>query len=120
MLLHGLLVLEELLDRVTVGHVSPLLGALAPEHPVLPGLEVRELVDVDTGPAGVRDPPPVHDVGDGDVVADEVPGLGGGEVLVEHAVEASRLVDVAVDAILDALGGVAREVVRLSSIQCFS
>lgn len=113
-LLRLLLVLENIPDGVAVRHMPPLLDGGPAQHALLPRLEMGELVEVDARPAGGRHPPPVRDVRDGDVVADQVPGLGGGEVLVQDAVEAPRLVDVAVDAVLDALGRVAVEVVRLA------
>lgn len=114
MLLSLFLVLEDIPDGVAVRHMPTLLDSRPAQHALLPRLEMGELVEVDARPASGRHPPPVRDVRDGDVVADQVPGLGVGEVLVQDAVEASRLVDVAIDAVLDALGRVAVEVVRLA------
>lgn len=47
------------------------------------------------------------------MVPDKVPRLRLRKMLVENGVQAARLVDVAVYAVLDSLGRVAREMVRL-------
>lgn len=95
-------------------HMAALLDARARSHALLPRLEMRELIDIHVRPTSGRHPAPVRDVRDGNVVTDQIPGLGGGEVLVEHAVETACLVDVPVHTVLDVLGGVADEVVRLA------
>lgn len=98
------------LQRMRIWYMATLLHALPRQHLVQPRLEVRELLDVDAGPAGTGDPAPVRDVGDGDVVADQVAGLRLGEVRVKDGVEAAGFVDVAVYAVFDGLGRVAVEV----------
>lgn len=56
MLFHLGLVLEKLLDGVSIGDVTTLLYALTCFHTVQPGLECRELVNVDACPASSRYP----------------------------------------------------------------
>lgn len=56
----------------------------------------------------------MRDIGNGNMVADNVSGLGLSEVLVQDTVQATALIDVSVHAILNALGSVPREVVSLA------
>ncbi len=108
------LILQLLLDIQRFGHVTTSLhtGSLA-QH-LLPLLQGRELVDIHAGPTRPNDPSDRRDVGDGDVVAYDKPGLGRLEVLVQHAVQPSRLVDVPLHAIFDFLRRVADEMVCLA------
>lgn len=87
--------------------MSPLLNPLPLRHTLLPSLQMRKLLNTHPGPASGGNPPPVRDIRNRHMPADEVPGLRRSEVLVEHAVEPARLVDVAVDAVGDVFGGVA-------------
>lgn len=75
---------------------------------------MRELIDVNARPRGGRHPAPVRDVRYRAPVADQITGRGGGgEMPVEHAVQAPGFVLVPRDAVVYLLGGVAEEVVRL-------
>ena len=112
MLLH--LLLTHLLHPMRTRHVPPPLHPRPRQHPLLPRLEMRELVNVDARPSGRRHPAPVRDVGNGASVADQVARRRGGEMFVEDAVEAAGFVLVAGDAVVDLGGGVAVEVVRLA------
>ena len=94
--------------------MSPLLNPLPLRHPLLPSLQMRKLLNIHPGPSSRSNPPPVRDIRNRRMPADEVPGLRRRQVLVEHAVEPARFVDVAVDTVGDVFGGVAREVVRLA------
>ena len=56
----------------------------------------------------------MRDVSYGTFVTDQVPGRGGREMFVEHAVQAPGLILVSGDAVRDLLRCVAEEVVRLT------
>lgn len=75
---------------------------------------MREFVNVNARPCGGCHPAPVRDVRYRALVANQITGRGSSELLVEHAVQATRFVLVARDAVLYLLGGVAEEVVSLS------
>ena len=113
-LLSSRLILNEFLDSMRRRHMTALLDALTSSHALLPSLQMRELLDVHAGPARGSNPTPVRDISNADVVADQIAGLGGGKVLVQHAVQTTGLVDITVDAVLDALGRIAGEVVGLA------
>jgi len=112
MALHLLLVLQELLHLVRVWDISTLLESWPTPHSLLPRLEMREIVNVDPSPSRGADPTPMRNVRDRTLVRDDVIGLGIGQMLVEDTVESSRLVLVAVDAILDLLWSVLRRQVN--------
>ena len=75
---------------------------------------MRELLDIDARPSSGRDPAPVRDIGYCAFVAYQVAGRRGREMFVEHAVQAAGFVLVARDAVVDFLGCVAEEMVRLA------
>lgn len=113
LLLQGL-VLKNVLNGMSVRDMSSLLDTRTRGQFFLPGLEVREFIDVDTSPTGCSNPSPVADVGDRHMVADQVAGFGSGEVLIEDAVQATGFVLVPIYSIFNALGSVAEEVVCLA------
>lgn len=112
MLLH--LLLTHLLHAMRTRHMPSPLHPRPRQHPPLPRLQMRELIDIDARPSGGRDPAPVRDVGYRASVADQVAGRRGREVFVQHAVQAPGFVLVARDAVVDSLGCVAEEMVRLA------
>lgn len=107
-------VLHPLLDRQGFWDVAPSLDRRPRAHHLFPLLERGELVDVDARPAGINHPADRRDVGDRDVISDNEARLGALQVLVQHAVQPPGLVDVPLHAVLDLLGRVAHEVVRLA------
>lgn len=114
LLVHFRLVLQKVFDGVRRGHMATFLNTFPRSQALLPRLQIGELIDVHARPAGGRNPPPVRDIGNGDVVANQVARLGSGEMLVQHTIQATGLIDVSVHAVLDALGSVAREMVCLA------
>lgn len=111
------------------GHVAAPLEAGALKEGVEPLLEVGELLNVEGQRACLRvnvstanlpsameggkrertmsgHPAPAGNVGNGDAVADEEARGRRGQLLVQGAVQAARLVDVAVDTVLNLLRGV--------------
>lgn len=75
---------------------------------------MRELIYINTRPSGGRHSAPVRDIGNRDIIINQVSGLGLGEVLVKDSVEPARLINVPVHAVLNALRRVPHEVVRLA------
>ena len=112
MLLH--LLLTHILHPMRARHVPPPFHPWPRQHPLLPRLQMRELVDIDARPSGRRHPAPVCDVGNGAFVADQIARCGGGEMAVEDTVQAAGFVLVAGDAVVDLGGGVAVEVICLA------
>ena len=79
---------------------------------------MRELINIDARPPGGRHPAPMRDVSYRAFITYEVARRRrrrrGSEMLVEHAVQAAGFVLIPGDAVLDLLGCVAEEVVRLA------
>ena len=94
--------------------MTTLVKSRARCHTLLPRLHVRELLDVNPSPSCSSHPAPVRDIGDGNMVADEVSRPGVCEVLVENPIQPTGLIRVAVHAILDALGRVSNKVISLA------
>lgn len=94
--------------------MAALFSALSLSHALLPGLQIREVLDFNTSPSSSSHPAPVRDIGDGNMVADKIPGLGLSEMLVQDTVQTAGLVDVPVHTVLNALRGIPREVVSLA------
>lgn len=107
-------VLGQLLHLMRIWNMSPLLYPRSSKHPIIPRLQSREFVDVDTSPECGSDPSPMSNIGDGALVADKVTGGGFLEVGVQDPVEAPGLVDVAVYTVFDAFGRIAVEVISLA------
>lgn len=80
------LILQNLLDSMRTRHMSTLLDALPSSHSFLPRLEIRELLDIDSRPPGRSNPSPMRDIRNTDVITNKIPGLGLGEVRIQHAV----------------------------------
>ena len=94
--------------------MPPLLDARSLQHPFLPRLQLRELIDVDARPAGSVDPAPMRDIRYRALAADQVLRACVLEVLVQGAVQSPCFVLIAVDPVGDLLGGVAVEMVGLA------
>ena len=112
LLLH--LLLAHLLHPMRTRHMPSPLHPRPRQHPLLPLLQMRELIDVDAGPCGRGDPAPVRNVSYRALVTYQVSGRGGGEMRVQDPVQAAGFVLVPRDAVVDLFGGVAEEVVRLA------
>lgn len=97
MLLHSVLVSQELLHPVWIRDIGTLLYRRTCPHPLFPALEMWKRLNVDSCPTTCRNPSPVSDVGNGTFIADQVLGLGISEMLVEDAVETFGFILVAVD-----------------------
>lgn len=72
MLLH--LFLTHLLHAMRTRHMPPPLHPRPRQHPILPRLQMRELINFDARPSGGCDPAPVRDVCYCALLADEVAG----------------------------------------------
>lgn len=83
-----------------------LLQCWASPHPLLPGLQVGELVDFDSCPAGSGDPAPVGNIGNCALVTHEILVPAVLEMLVHYAVQTTGFILVAVDAVWDLFRGV--------------
>lgn len=94
--------------------MTSLLDTLTLCHTFLPRLQVGELINVNTRPACSSNPTPVGNIGNGNMVANQVSRLGLSKVLVKNAVQSAGLIHIAVDAVLDFLWGIAGEVVCLA------
>lgn len=94
--------------------MTSLLCALALGHTLLPRLQVRELINVNTRPACSSNPTPVGNISNGHMVANQVSRLGLCKVLVQDAVQSAGLIHVAVDTVLDLLWCITGEVVCLA------
>ena len=112
--IHRLLVLQQLPHPVRVRHMSALLHPGPRQHPIRPGLQGRELCRLDTRPRTGLHPAPMRDIRDCALVANEIVRLGILEMLLQHRVQAARLVLISVDAVLDLLRRVSEEMVGLS------
>lgn len=58
-LLHRSLILDQILNVVRRRNMSSLLGALSLRHAILPRLQVRELLNINTSPSRGGNPAPV-------------------------------------------------------------
>lgn len=94
--------------------MAALFSALPLSHPLLPGLQMRELLNIDASPSSSSHPAPVRDISDGNMVTDNISGLGLSEMLVQDTVQAAGLIDVSVHTVLNVLRGIPREVVSLA------
>jgi hypothetical protein len=113
MLLRFGLVLEELLDGMSVRDVTAFLNSFTCFHSVHPGLERGELVNVDACPTSCRYPAIMSNVCNSTLCAAQILPVLRSEVLVKHRVETACLGLVPVHTILNVLGGVSREVICL-------
>lgn len=112
--LRRLPILQHLLDTMPIRHMPALLHRRPGHHPLLPLLQMREFVQLDPGPPGRRHPPPMRNIRNRALAADQIAGRALGQVFVQDAVEAARLVLVSLHAVVDSLRGVAVEVVGLA------
>jgi hypothetical protein len=115
-LLHLGLVLQQILDSMSVRHVSSFLYPRPVHHPLFPSLQIWELINIDACPACRSYPAPVCDISDGAfalALADQILAIPLSKVLVNDAVQSPSLVLVAVDTVLDWLWSISREVIRL-------
>lgn len=113
-LLHSLLILQEILDGMPTRDVSPFLNTLSLCHSILPRLKIGKLININPGPASGSHPAPMRDIRNRHMISNQIPGLRAREMVIQHAIQPSGLVYVPFHPVLDTLGGIAREMVRLA------
>ena len=71
------------------------------EHSLIPRLQRWELVDINTSPESSSNPALVCNIGDSTFVANQVARGGFLELGIEHAVETTGFIDIALYAVFD-------------------
>ena len=112
-LLHLLWIPQQLQNLTRLRHIVPLPHPLIFHHAVPPPLQLLKVFDVHPRPTRPQDPSDMADIRRRDLLAHKIIRPGVLQMLLEHAVEASCFVDVALHPVLDLLRRIAHEVVRL-------